>query len=92
MVPIIGGRTTGDQESPVAGEKAVGSECKHPKLSAFSPAVVPLARQFCLSFLFELVGGSVQILKKKRSGKACALRERRLPGRVTEPRACSWSG
>ena len=52
MVPAdLPGRTTGDRESPVAGEKSLGSGCEHPEHSAFSPADVPLARRFCLSFL-----------------------------------------
>jgi hypothetical protein len=34
-------RKTGDQESPVAGEKPDDSGCKHPSLSVFSPADVP---------------------------------------------------
>jgi len=52
MVPLIDGRTTGDLESPVAGEKPDDSGCKHPSPPVFSLADVPSARRFCLSSVF----------------------------------------
>jgi len=37
-------------DSPVAGENPDDSGCKNPSLSVLSPAAVPEARRFCLSF------------------------------------------
>ena len=45
----IHGRTTGDPESPVAGEKPVSSERERSLPAVFSSADVPEARRFCLS-------------------------------------------
>jgi len=51
VVALIDVRTTGDQESPAAGEKPATSESKLSSMSDFSPADVLEARRFCLSSL-----------------------------------------